>query len=68
MGQHQHLLKARRGIPAVRSAPDEAWIRAQLDKRRAYVRSVAVELGIDPDEALRAVDAGGWSALEALGI
>jgi hypothetical protein len=49
--------------PAIRSGPDSAWVAVQLAKRAAYVRSVAPLLGLDPAEAVRIAEAGGWPDL-----
>lgn len=41
---------------AVRSVSglDSAWVRSQIATREAYIRSAAVAMGLDPDEALKA--------------
>jgi hypothetical protein len=40
------------------SPEDEAWIEAQLQKRRRWYARVAAALGMDPDEAARRWQAG----------
>jgi hypothetical protein len=49
--------------PAIRSGTDSAWVAVQLAKRNAFIRSMAPALGIDPAEAVRIAEAGGWPDL-----
>jgi hypothetical protein len=56
-------------MPAVRTASDDAWVKAQLDKRAKWYARVAALMGVDAATA-RSIGRGGpWPAwLEANGL
>jgi hypothetical protein len=50
------------GVPSVRSAADDVWVRGQIAKRDAHVRRLAEGAGIDPDLAVEAARTIGLGA------
>lgn len=68
----RHLLSARLAeydrtvsVPAVRSAKDDTWVRAQIARRNAHVRRLAERAGLDPDTAIEAARTIGLGAVFA---
>jgi hypothetical protein len=49
-------------MPAVRTAVDDAWVAAQLEKRRKWFARVAAAMGVDAEAARKAGQMGPWTA------